>query len=566
MAGLYFQQFALVGDGVGLRDGLALPNGEGFVLVGVGEEGRVEEHMAGHAADGRKHLEVLDSLLLQLVDQTAAQALVAVVIGKHTARYEAGSLIPSCTFGIVKRAPYILLLVGLDLLAAFVGYLLFYLVRKELLGELVVLDVAAFPKGGAIAGFWVVLYAFAGFYKEPFRKSRTRESGRLIGTSLVGAVILFFLVLLDDAGVQDYRLYYKTFGAFVGLHLLFGLLAKNIGLTIIKARLASGKIWFNTLMVGTSAHALEVYQDLERIRKEIGLRIIGCLRVEATGEHPLESQLRSLGGYENLPKWVRRARIEQVIIAARPEDHERLQHMIAILEGYDVRIFVVPDFYQILLGTARMNHLQGVPLIEVNLAFIPWRQRVIKRLFDLCFSVVFLTVFSPFLLLIGLITKLSSKGPVFYTQERIGRYEKPFRIIKFRSMKVSAEAMSGPALATDRDPRITPWGRIMRKTRLDELPQFVNVLFGQMSVVGPRPERQHFIELITEQAPHYRRLLKVRPGITSLGQVKFGYASNVEEMLRRVKFDVLYLENMSLAMDFRIILYTIRTVVQGRGK
>ncbi|MCR6641265.1 MAG: sugar transferase [Sporocytophaga sp.] len=184
---------------------------------------------------------------------------------------------------------------------------------------------------------------------------------------------------------------------------------------------------------------------------------------------------------------------------------------------------------------------------------------------DIVASIMVLTLGFPFLLFVSLMTKYTSKGPIFYMQERIGKDGKPFKIIKFRSMYVNSEMM-GPALSSSDDVRITPWGKFMRKTRIDEFPQFFNVLIGEMSLVGPRPERHYFISQIVKHAPHYIHLHRVRPGITSLGQVKFGYAENVDQMVKRLKYDILYIENMSLAMDFRIILYTVLIMIQGRGK
>jgi exopolysaccharide biosynthesis polyprenyl glycosylphosphotransferase len=221
--------------------------------------------------------------------------------------------------------------------------------------------------------------------------------------------------------------------------------------------------------------------------------------------------------------------------------------------------------YQILLGSVKVSHLFGTPLIEVKRDLMPVWQQLLKRVIDLLAAIMVLIVLSPLYFLLAILVKATSPGPVFFRQERIGLYGNPFYILKFRSMYLNAES-TGPALSSDDDPRVTKLGRFMRKVRLDELPQFYNVLIGEMSLVGPRPERQHFIDLITQHAPHYKHLHRVRPGITSLGQVKFGYAQNVPEMVKRLKYDILYIENMSLIMDLRVMLYTIKIIVQGRGK
>lgn len=191
--------------------------------------------------------------------------------------------------------------------------------------------------------------------------------------------------------------------------------------------------------------------------------------------------------------------------------------------------------------------------------------KVIKRAFDICFSLAVLLLGAPLFLLLAIITKLTSKGPVFYKQERIGINGKPFYIYKYRSMRVDAEK-DGPQLSKDNDPRITKWGQIMRKTRLDELPQFWNVLKGDMSVVGPRPERQHFIQQIIEKAPGYQLLLSIKPGITSIGQVYYGYAENVDQMCQRMLFDLRYLNEVNIQTDINIILQTVKVMFQGKGK
>ena len=212
--------------------------------------------------------------------------------------------------------------------------------------------------------------------------------------------------------------------------------------------------------------------------------------------------------------------------------------------------------YDIMLGTVKMNHVFGAVLIEIKQDLMPKWQRLVKRLIDLVASATMLLLLGPLYLYVAIRVRLSSSGPIIFKQERIGLNGKPFNIYKFRSMYTDAER-EGPKLSHDGDNRCTPWGAVMRKWRLDELPQFWNVLKGDMSLVGPRPERQYYIDLITARAPHYKHLLKVRPGITSWGQVKYGYASNVDQMIQRLKFDILYIENMSLALDFKILFYTV---------
>jgi exopolysaccharide biosynthesis polyprenyl glycosylphosphotransferase len=212
-----------------------------------------------------------------------------------------------------------------------------------------------------------------------------------------------------------------------------------------------------------------------------------------------------------------------------------------------------------------MGNVFGAVLIEVQTNVLPPWQKFLKRSFDIMTSLLVLVFGLPMYIFIAALVKMGSKGPVFYTQERIGLGGKPFDIIKFRSMKVDAEA-GGPQLSKEDDPRITGMGKFLRKTRLDEFPQFWNVLMGDMSVVGNRPERKYFIDQIVEKAPHYRRLHKIKPGITSWGQVKYGYAENVDEMIDRLQYDLLYLENISIILDLKILIYTVLIMVQGRGK
>jgi exopolysaccharide biosynthesis polyprenyl glycosylphosphotransferase len=461
--------------------------------------------------------------------------------------------------------------VAADFGAALFAWICFFLLRKYLLNEL---TGYRFTEGAlfsltysaiAIGVFWTALYALIGEYRDIYRKSRLSEIIRLARVSVLGAVVIFFALLLDDQGVSNYRLYYKTITAYFLLHFFLTAVLRTLAVSSVQRQIRKGRISFPTLLVGSNALALDTFHELRRTAKHLGLNLIGFAPVGDSVDPALAAELPARGSYQRLPALVRALKLEQVIIAIEPSEHRLIQDILALLEGTPARVSILPDLYQMLLGSVKVNHLFGTPLIEIKQDLLPVWQVGLKRIIDVVGSSFFLLLAWPVYAFTAIMVKLSSPGPVFYRQERIGRNGHPFKIIKFRSMFTDAEKM-GPALSSDHDPRITKWGRFMRKVRLDELPQFWNVIKGDMSIVGPRPERQFFIDKIVKIAPHYRHLHRVRPGLTSLGQVKYGYAETVEQMVERLKFDILYIENMSIAMDFRVLLYTLKIIVEGRGK
>ena len=458
-----------------------------------------------------------------------------------------------------------------DYISAIISWSLFYVYRKkELEPRIFGYNIKVEYDSNFYLGLliiplcWILFYYVFGTYNNIFKRHRIKDLGQTLLSTLVGVLILFFVLLLDDQ-ISDYRDYYHSFGVLFGLHFAITFIPRIFITSRLVKKVHSRQIGFNTLIIGSGNKAFEIYSEIMEMKKSPGFVFLGYSNVLPDALAFQNTPLENLGHFDAIKSIIHEYAIEEVIIAIETEEHRILGKILNELEGQDVLVKITPDIYDIMSGSVKMTSIFGTPLIEVNSEIMPSWQRALKRILDLSVSLLSIIILAPVFIILTIGVRLSSPGRIFFTQERIGRYNRPFNIYKFRTMFENAED-AGPQLSSENDKRITAFGKKLRQTRLDEIPQFWNVLKGDMSLVGPRPERQFYIDQITKRAPHYRHLQKVRPGITSWGQVKYGYAENVDEMIQRLKYDLLYIENMSLAVDFKILGYTVLTILRGSGK
>lgn len=457
-----------------------------------------------------------------------------------------------------------------DLLFSMAAWLLFFFFRKiaieqQIFGEYLMISADRNMYAGMviIPLYWFIIYYTYGYYNNPLRKSRLKELGVTFFATLFGTVFLFFILILDDQ-IAEYKSYYLSFAALFSFQFFLVYIPRFILSTRTSRLIQSGQIGFNTIIIGGNGKASDIYNKIKGQTKSTGNIFVGFISITGSDIPGFEMQLPRLGSLNELSQVIVSHNIKEVIIAVEPSETEITGFIINMLGQFDILIKSVPGTHDILLGRVKMSTIFGTPLIILHDSPMPTWQYNLKMLIDFLGSIAAIIITLPVSMVIIAAIRLESKGGVIFKQERVGKNGKPFYIYKFRSMIDGAEGEI-PMLSSDEDQRVTRVGRFMRRHRLDEIPNFINVVKGDMSIVGPRPERRYFIDMIVNRAPEYQHLLRIKPGITSWGQVMYGYASDVDQMVKRLEYDLLYIENMSLYVDLKITIYTILTIIRGRG-
>jgi len=446
------------------------------------------------------------------------------------------------------------------------AWYIFIRLKPDLTGFIASREGISLIVAGAVhAGYWLIVFSLMGLYKRLYLISRFDEFVKVAKAAFIGTLILYFYSTIEG----DLQMADRLSSVSVYVILVGGLVTLNrfIIRSIQRFYALRGKGLHRALIIGTGRNAVSAFDDLNRNRS-LGMQVVGFVQVpngKNAGQVYVERD-EIMGSLNDINRIIQDLEIQDLIVALEPEKREDLIKVLSKVNNPDVTLKLLPDFYQLVSGLNKTNQIFGLPLIEISPDLMPFWEKLMKRFLDITISVTVLVVMLPLILVISILIKMTSTGPAIYSQERVGKKGRLFTMYKFRTMKMDAEAETGPTWARENDPRITKLGAWLRKTRLDEIPQFYNVLKGEMSLVGPRPERPYFVNRFKDEIPMYTRRLRVRPGITGWAQVKWKYDSSLDDVKEKTKYDLFYVENMSLRMDFKILINTVFSMVRAKGQ
>lgn len=407
--------------------------------------------------------------------------------------------------------------------------------------------------------YWHLVFLFGGLYKNWYEKSPFDLIFRIWKVTFVGTAIIVFFIFYD--GDNSPRMFFLIYFIIMGLSISIGRFIERRIEIYLRVK---GIIAVDAIVLGKVENACNFYEKTKKA-KPWGINVIGIITSKNVDDDYKPENVKILGSKNNISEILDKYQPEELIITKDHQNTSELYKLVTIADDKGIRVKVEPDLYDIFTGQAKVQMLYGIPLIEIKSQILKRYQEILKRMFDILFSFLVLLIGLPLLILIAILIKIDSRGKILFTQYRVGRFGKEFKMYKFRSMRQGSEKDKKPTAVGDK--RVTKFGRFIRKTHLDELPQFYNVLIGDMSVVGPRPEIKFNVDKFAESLPQYNRRHKVRPGITGWWQVNYGpHVLNLEEIENRLKDDFYYIENYSLTLDVEIVVRTVWCVVKGHGQ